>query len=74
MDQMNLTEELNALLNEDLLAAAKGEGEPVRFTKEEYEKCREEYIKFSSEESDIEKEIREERARAAAKPDVYLTF
>jgi len=71
---MNLAEELNALLNEDLIAAAKGKGKPVRFTQEQYEKCKEDYIKFSKDESDIEREIREQRARASAKPDVFLTF
>ena len=67
-------EELNARLNAEFFEAAKGEGEPVVFSSEEYAKCREEYVKFNKEESKIESEIREERALAAARPDVYLTF
>ena len=67
-------EELNAQLNAEFFEAAKGEGEPITFSPEEYAACRERYIKFSKEESRIESVIRIERARAAAKPDVYLTF
>jgi len=67
-------EELNARLNAKFFEAAKGEGEPIGFSEEEYAKCREEYIKFNREESRIEGVIRKERVRAAAQPDVYLTF
>jgi len=71
---MEQVEELNARLNAEFFEAAKGEGEPITFSPEEYAKCRKEYIKFSNEESNIESVIRIEKARAAAKPDVYLTF
>ena len=71
---MEQLEELNARLNEEFFEAAKGEGEPVTFSPEEYTACREDYIKFNKEESKIERVIRIERVRAAAKPDVYLTF
>jgi hypothetical protein len=67
-------EELNDKLNAEFFEAAKGEGEPIGFSDEEYTKCREEYIKFNNEESKIESVIRKERIRAAAQPDVYLTF
>ena len=67
-------EKLNAQLNAEFFEAAKGEGDPVTFSPEEHAKCREKYIKFSQEESKIESVIRRERVRAAAKPDVYLTF
>lgn len=67
-------EELNARLNEEFFEAAKGEGKPITFSPEEYAKGREEYIKFSKEESRIESVIRIERVQAASKPDVYLTF
>jgi hypothetical protein len=73
MEQMDLMEELNAKLNEDFFETVRGEGEPIRFTPEEYAKCREDYIKFSKEESNIESVIRKGRALAAS-PDVYLTF
>ena len=71
---MDLMEELNDRLNAEFFEAVRGEGEPIRFTPEEYAKCREGYIKFHKEESKIEREIREERARAATKPPVYITF
>jgi hypothetical protein len=67
-------EELNDRLNAEFFEAVRGEGEPIRFTPEEHAKCRDEYIKFHKEESNIEREFREERARAAAKPPVYITF
>ena len=67
-------EELNARLNAEFFEAAKGEGEPIGFSEEEHAKCMEEYIRFNREESKIESVIREERIRAAAQPDVYLTF
>jgi hypothetical protein len=67
-------DELNARLNEEFFEAAKGEGEPITFTPEEYAKCREDYIKFSKEESEIESVIRKERILAASRPDVVLTF
>jgi len=67
-------EALNARLNAEFFAAAKGEGEPIGFSEDEYTKCREDCIKFNREESKIESIIREERIRAAAQPDVYLTF
>lgn len=71
---MDLMEELNAMLNMDLPETSKGKGEPVRFSEEEHKKCRENYIKFSKEESHIERVIREERVRASAEPEVFLTF
>jgi hypothetical protein len=49
-------------------------GEPIGFSEEEYAKCREEYIRFNREESKLESVVRKERIRAAAQPDVYLTF
>jgi hypothetical protein len=67
-------EELNARLNEEFFEAAKGEGEPITFSPAEYAQCRQDYIKFNKEESKIESVIRKERIRAAAKPEVYLTF
>ena len=67
-------EKLNAKLNEEFFREAKGDGEPITFSPEEHEKCRESYIKFSEEESEIEKEIRKERVLAAKKPSVPLTF
>jgi len=57
----------------DLLESIKGEGKPIKFTPEEYQRCKERYIKFSMTESDLEKETRQERAAAAANP-VYITF
>jgi len=67
-------EDLNVSLNADFFKAARGEGEPIGFSEDGYLKCREEYIRFNKEESKIESVIREERIRAAAEPDVYLTF
>jgi hypothetical protein len=71
---MDLMEELNAMLSTDLPETSKGKGEPVRFSEAEHKKCMEAYIKFSEEESRIERVIREERVRAAAEPEVFLTF
>jgi len=71
---LDIMEELNARLNADFFEAVRGEGEPIRFTPEEDAKCREEYIKFSMEESNIESVVRKGRALAMASPDVYLTF
>ena len=67
-------EELNAALNAEFFEAAKGEGEPIGFSDEQYAKCMEKYIRFNKEESRIESVIRKERIRAAAQPDVFLTF
>ena len=67
-------EELNAKLNAEFFEAAKGDGDPISFSPEEYAECRADYIEFSKEESKIESVIREERVRAAAGPGVYLTF
>jgi len=66
--------ELNDQSYAKLLEAAKGEGEPIRFSDREYEKCREKYIKFNEEEGKMEKIVSQERARAAARPKVILTF
>jgi len=61
-------------VNEEFFEAIKGEGEPITFSREERAECRERYIKFSTEESKIEARVRKERALAATKPDVYLSF
>jgi len=71
---MDLMEELSTLLNTELAETSKGKGEPIRFSPEEYAKCKKEYIQFSKEESKLESIVRRERARVAARPDVYLTF
>jgi hypothetical protein len=67
-------EELNAQLNKELLEAIKGEGEPIRFSPEEYQVCAERYLKLCEEESKMEAVVRKERVRSAATPAVYLTF
>ena len=60
-------------LSAELFETIKGEGEPIRFSPEEHQKCKESLIKFSKTESEIERITREERVAAAAKP-VYFTF
>jgi hypothetical protein len=69
---MESMEELNG--NEEFFEAVKGDGEPITFSSKELGECRERYIKFSEEGSKIEARVRKERALAATKPDVYLTF
>ena len=46
----------------------------ILFTPEEREECKKYYIKFSQEESKIEKIIRRDRKIAAGKPPVFLTI
>ena len=62
--------EINAEFRKEL----EKEGEPIIFSPEEREKWRKKYNKFNENGSIIEKLVRSERVKAAAKPDVYLTF
>jgi hypothetical protein len=71
---MEPMEELNDKLNNEFFEAVKGKGEPITFSQEELAECKERYIKLSEEGSKIEARVRKERALAATKPDVYLTF
>jgi len=50
------------------------ESKPIEYSPEELEESKERYRKLYEEESEMERNLREERAKAAAKPKVYLTF
>jgi len=65
--------EWNAQLNKKFLQMMKGSGESITFTPEEIEKSKERYNNFEKI-GNIEMKVREERALAAKKPPVYLTF
>lgn len=66
-------EELNKRLKE-FFEDLKEYGEPVVFSQEDRDEWIKKYSKFNETESKIEKIIRRERLRVAAKPDVFLTF
>jgi len=63
----------NDRLNEKFLKMMKGSGESIKFTPEEIEKSRERYNNFEKI-GEFEKQVREERAAAAKRPPVRLTF
>jgi len=63
----------NVRLNEKFLKMMKGNGESIKFTPEEIEKSRERYNNFEKI-GEFEKQVREERAAAAKRPPVRLTF
>ena len=65
--------EWNIRLNEKFLQMMKGNGESVTFTQEEIKESRERYNNFEKV-GKIESRVRKERALAADKPPVYLTF
>lgn len=65
--------EWNTRLNEKFLQMMKGNGESIKFTPEEIQESRERYDNFEKV-GKIESRVREERALAANKPPVYLTF
>jgi len=65
--------EWNTRLNEKFLRMMKGNGESITFTPEEIQKSRERYNNFEKV-GKIESKVRKERALAANKPPVYLTF
>ena len=67
-------EELKAMINAEFCEELEKEGEPITFSPEEREKWRKTYSEFSENGSKNEKRVRSERVKAAAKPDVYLTF
>jgi hypothetical protein len=63
----------NERLNEKFLQIMKGNGESVTFTSEEVTASRERYNNFEKV-GKTESRVRKERALAAKKPPVYLTF
>jgi len=63
----------NIRLNEKFLQMMKGNGESVKFTQEEIEKSKERYNNFEKI-GEFERQVREERAAAAKRPPVRLTF
>ena len=63
----------NELLNKKFLQMMKGNGESVTFTPEEVTESRERYNNFEKV-GKTESRVRKERALAAKKPPVYLTF
>jgi hypothetical protein len=65
--------EWNIRLNEKFLRMMKGTGESVTFTPEEITESRDRYNNFEKV-GKIEAKVRKERALAANKPPVYLTF
>jgi hypothetical protein len=70
---MEQLDELNEKLNREFLAAVRAEdGETIHFTNSEESGTR--YAKLSEEEGYMEKQVREERAKSASRPVVYLTF
>ena len=72
---MERMEKLNDLVNTDPSEETVDEQDKyILFTPEEREECKKSYIKFSQEESEIERIIRRDRKLAAAKPPVYLTI
>jgi hypothetical protein len=72
---MERMEKLNTqVTTESFGEEADKKDEFILFTPEQREECRKRYIKFSEEESKIERIIRRERKLAAAKPPVYLTI
>lgn len=66
-------EELGKKLEEDLYAEIKGEGKIIYFTEEEKKESMKIYASLFEEESEMEKQVREERVKSANRP-VYLTF
>jgi len=71
---MERMEELNEKLTEKFFEELKKEGEPVVFSEKEREEWQKKYGEFNEKESKIEKLVRRERVKAAATPDVYLSF